>query len=264
MNTLMEDAAERAVRAIRENFGEQLTVDDLAKAAMYSKFYFSRAFKQVTGVSPGRFLSAVRIQEAKRLLLTTKLSVTEIGHRVGYTSISTFSTRFKSSVGLSPSAYRRVGGYAARIPTFSRRTAAPISTSIVGNVRGPAAEPISSIFVGLFPAPVIEGPPVAATVLHGPGTFHFRGVPAGSWCLLALAVSESNDRTVAYPADDDDEVFLAVHGDVLVRTDVTTKAPDLALRPRRPVDPPVLLAVLDLRQAARSSGAVGQYGSDAG
>src|SRR4051794_26116916 len=145
MTTLMDKAAERAVAAIRQNFGEQLTVDDLARAAMYSKFYFSRAFKQVTGVSPGRFLSAVRIQEAKRLLLTTKLSVTEIGHRVGYTSISTFSTRFKSSVGLSPSAYRRVGGYAARIPTLPRRSSTASSTSIVGNVQGPPTEALSAI-----------------------------------------------------------------------------------------------------------------------
>src|SRR5437660_11978338 len=67
---VMEDVAERAVLraidAMRERLGEPLTVDDLARAAMFSKFHFTRLFQRLTGVSPGRFLSALRLQKAKQ------------------------------------------------------------------------------------------------------------------------------------------------------------------------------------------------------
>jgi AraC-like DNA-binding protein len=76
-------------------------------------------FLRATGVPPGQFLTAVRIQEAKRLLLSTTLTVKEITARVGYSSVGTFSTKFKGIVGLSPTAYRDcalhgAAGYAPR------------------------------------------------------------------------------------------------------------------------------------------------------
>src|SRR4051812_16414952 len=100
-NAQMEDAlrraVERAIQHMNENLSEPLTIDDLADVAMFSKFHFSRIFRNITGIPPGRFLSAVRLQEAKRLLLSTSLTVADISSQVGYSSIGTFSTRFKSS-----------------------------------------------------------------------------------------------------------------------------------------------------------------------
>ncbi|SDH41746.1 Helix-turn-helix domain-containing protein [Sinosporangium album] len=106
----IEEAVNRAIDTMYKNIGQQLTVEDIARTAMFSKFHFSRMFRQVTGVSPGRFLTDVRLREAKRLLLSTSLSVADISSRVGYTSVGTFSTRFKSSVGVAPTEYRRCRG----------------------------------------------------------------------------------------------------------------------------------------------------------
>lgn len=100
------DVIDQVIEAIYERFSEPITVDDMARTAKYSRFHFTRLFQQAIGVSPGRFLTAVRIQEAKKLLLSTSLSVKEITGRVGYSSVGTFSTRFKENVGLSPRAYR--------------------------------------------------------------------------------------------------------------------------------------------------------------
>ena len=72
---------------MRDNIGEELTVDDMARAAMFSKFHFTRVFQRVTGVSPGRFLSAMRLQRAKDLLLTTSMNVADISVHVGYNSV---------------------------------------------------------------------------------------------------------------------------------------------------------------------------------
>jgi AraC family transcriptional regulator len=64
MDAVVLRAVERAVETMRDNLGERLTIDDLARSAMFSKFHFSRVFQRVTGVSPGRFLSAMRLDVA--------------------------------------------------------------------------------------------------------------------------------------------------------------------------------------------------------
>jgi AraC-like DNA-binding protein len=100
------DLIDEVIKDIYARFNEPITIDDMARAAICSRFHFTRMFQRATGVPPGQFLSAVRIHEAKRLLLSTSLTVKEITARVGYSSVSTFSAKFKETVGLSPSAYR--------------------------------------------------------------------------------------------------------------------------------------------------------------
>lgn len=103
----MQDAVKRVIQFMNERLDEPMTIDDLARAAGFSKFHFTRLFHRETGLSPARFLSALRMEEAKRLLVTTTLRVADISLQVGYTSIGTFTTRFTTSVGVSPTRYRR-------------------------------------------------------------------------------------------------------------------------------------------------------------
>ncbi|WP_405088964.1 helix-turn-helix domain-containing protein [Microbispora sp. NBC_01389] len=110
MGISIEQSIERVIVAMQENLGERITIDDMAKIALFSKFHFCRAFRVYTGMSPARFLSALRLQEAKHLLVSTSLSVAEISNQVGYTSVGTFTTRFSSSVGVTPGAFRAQGG----------------------------------------------------------------------------------------------------------------------------------------------------------
>ena len=145
MHISTELAVERAIDTMQDDLSEQLTVDDMARAAMFSKFHFTRMFQRVTGVSPGRFLSAMRLQAAKRLLVTTSLNVTDISVRVGYNSVGTFSSRFSRSVGLSPTTFRRMGGYAPRIGTSA--PPAPGRTSIRGRVSQPPTDGDRAIYL---------------------------------------------------------------------------------------------------------------------
>jgi AraC family transcriptional regulator len=110
----MEHVVEHVLSTMRERLDEELTLDDLAKTANFSKFYFARMFRRVTGVSPRRYLYTLRLQEAKRLLTATSFSVAEISYRVGYRSVGTFSSRFAASVGVPPARYRRLGGDVSR------------------------------------------------------------------------------------------------------------------------------------------------------
>ncbi len=83
-----------------------LDLDAVAATAGYSRFHFVRAFKAVYGETPGQYLSRRRLERAEELLRTANLSVTEICMLVGFSSLGTFSTRFKQQTGLLPSEYR--------------------------------------------------------------------------------------------------------------------------------------------------------------
>ncbi|WP_443060166.1 helix-turn-helix transcriptional regulator [Streptomyces sp. NBC_00444] len=95
-----------------------LDLDAVAAHAGYSRYHFIRAFKAAYGETPGQYLTHRRIERAEDLLRTADLTVTEICHLVGFSSLGTFSTRFKARTGLTPSEYRskHVGQGAALIP----------------------------------------------------------------------------------------------------------------------------------------------------
>lgn len=54
METAIAQAVARVITDMHDNFGEELTIDDMARTARFSKFHFTRAFTDMTGVSPGR------------------------------------------------------------------------------------------------------------------------------------------------------------------------------------------------------------------
>ncbi|MER7565550.1 helix-turn-helix transcriptional regulator [Streptomyces sp. NPDC048523] len=95
-----------------------LDLDAVAAHAGYSRFHFLRAFKEAYGETPGQYLTHRRIERAEEMLRGADLSVTEICHLVGFSSLGTFSARFKARTGLTPSEYRtrHVGRGAALIP----------------------------------------------------------------------------------------------------------------------------------------------------
>src|SRR5579863_2601923 len=80
----MKSAVDRAVTCIWERYGDSLSLADMARSATLSRFHFIRVFERQTGVSPGRFLAAVRIYQAKRLLLASSMSVAGVASAVGY------------------------------------------------------------------------------------------------------------------------------------------------------------------------------------
>src|SRR5690349_14062811 len=170
-NLSTEEAVGRAISMMRSNLGECLSLDDMARAAMFSKFHFTRVFQKVTGISPGRFLTSLRMEEAKRLLRTTTRTVADIGTSVGYTSVSTFSGRFNRSVGLTPMTFRRRGE--APLPRASPTT---LLSTIRGHLHTPCTYDGGAVFVGLFPESIAEGLPESWTVTSAPGPYQLSGI----------------------------------------------------------------------------------------
>jgi len=88
------------------SYADPLDLDAIAREAGYSRFHFVRAFRDTYGSTPRDYLSARRVERARELLRTANLTVTEICFLVGFSSLGSFSARFKREVGLSPSDYR--------------------------------------------------------------------------------------------------------------------------------------------------------------
>ncbi|MEU9481332.1 helix-turn-helix transcriptional regulator [Streptomyces sp. NPDC048191] len=95
-----------------------LDLDAVAACAGYSRYHFLRAFKDAYGETPGQYLTHRRIERAEEMLRSANLTVTEICTLVGFSSLGTFSARFKARTGLTPSQYRakHVGRDASLIP----------------------------------------------------------------------------------------------------------------------------------------------------
>ncbi len=88
------------------HLAEPLSVSDMARAAGLSRWYFSRRFFELEGVSPSDFLLALRLDQAKKLLANTHLSIKEIAYRCGFAEASYFCRVFRREVGATPSRYR--------------------------------------------------------------------------------------------------------------------------------------------------------------
>lgn len=89
-----------------EHFSEDLTLETVADVAGFSKFHFSRLFKQCSGYNFYDYLCYRRIKSAETLLLKPSLSITEVALQSGFSSLSTFNRTFKKIKGCTPSEYR--------------------------------------------------------------------------------------------------------------------------------------------------------------
>jgi AraC-like DNA-binding protein/mannose-6-phosphate isomerase-like protein (cupin superfamily) len=92
---------------VDRNHREQITLEDVAGLVHVSPSRVRHVFKDVTGVSFKEYVTQVRVTEAKRLLLSTDLSVAEIARAVSYTNLHQFYKVFYRSCAMSPGEYRR-------------------------------------------------------------------------------------------------------------------------------------------------------------
>jgi len=99
-------AIARAKAYIHEHQGEDISLGQVARAVNTSTFYFCKLFKKVTGINFTDYLSRLRIEKAKSLLLNPNLRVSEIAFEVGFQSLTHFNRVFKKLLGQSPTEYR--------------------------------------------------------------------------------------------------------------------------------------------------------------
>ena len=101
-NIKHKQAIDFMVEYIHEHFAEDITLSDLAEKVFISRNYLSHIFKKAIGESFNNYLTKVRMEKAKRMILEGKYLIYEIAERVGYKNIPYFSTLFKKTTGFNP------------------------------------------------------------------------------------------------------------------------------------------------------------------
>lgn len=91
---------------IHRHYPEKLSLKDIASSAAISEREASRCFKKHLRISPCEYLATYRMEEARKLLMQTELSVTEIGYRTGFSTSAHFGQVFRKTFGMSPLKYR--------------------------------------------------------------------------------------------------------------------------------------------------------------
>ena len=91
---------------ILEHLGEELTLSGVARAVAMSPFYFCKMFKKATGLTFVDYVSRLRVEKVKELLLNPHLRISEIAFATGFQSLSQFNRTFRRIAGESPSTYR--------------------------------------------------------------------------------------------------------------------------------------------------------------
>jgi AraC-like DNA-binding protein len=229
---------------MKERLDSPLDLDEIARVAVMSKYHLVRVFDEVTGTTPHHFLACLRVQRAKELLLRTGLPITAVCLEVGYNSLGTFSKTFSELVGVSPQEFRALpkrltaGQFAKAIWRYlaaRRKISGPV---IEGFIQGPR-RPRGFTFVGAFTSGVPLGAPYSGTVMMGHGKFRIECPAASEFHLLAALVPLSASLA---------EMVVNIPISLVASLRVTdTKGagakPRLCLRPLRPTDPPIVMAL---------------------
>ena len=93
---------------IQEHCTEDMSLDDSASLAGFSKYHFTRLFKDFTGYSFYKYLNKKRIEHAERLLIDPEISITEAALQSGFSSLSSFIRMFKIVKDCTPTEYRNM------------------------------------------------------------------------------------------------------------------------------------------------------------
>lgn len=105
-STVNRRVINKACEYISQNYRHNLTLEEVAQTVHLSPYYFSRLFKQETGKNFVEYLTAIRLEKAKKMLRDTQFSITRVAMEVGYHDASYFSRVFRQETGMTPNQYR--------------------------------------------------------------------------------------------------------------------------------------------------------------
>jgi AraC family transcriptional regulator len=120
----------RAVQYIQDQLGTDLTVSGIAQTVGISPYYFTRLFKESTGLPPHQYVVEARVRKAKDLLTTGKFTISEAAQHVGFVDQSHLTRHFKRVFGLPPKALLKESFVSGAKSARSRRVSDPYPVDI--------------------------------------------------------------------------------------------------------------------------------------
>lgn len=100
----------KVINYVKQNYAKKITLDEVSKMTYLSKSYFSKMFSDEMGITFSNYITKVRIEKSKQLLLDDTIKLVDVGYLVGFIDQSYFIKCFKKLVGVSPGKYRKNNG----------------------------------------------------------------------------------------------------------------------------------------------------------
>jgi AraC family transcriptional regulator len=247
-----EKAVERVIIAMRErlavrkSMAEPFSLQEMADLAVSSPYHFNRGGRRITGLPPCQFLSTMRLEAAKRLLLTTQLNVIDICYAVGYESLGTFTTRFTQLVGLPPTSFRRMAeelNLADISHQYGKSLNNPRATLGNAGLKGRVSGPKNFdglIFVGLFPLSIPQAEPASCALLSRPGAYRLESVLDGHYSIMVTAIDKPLDPFASVLTEN---ALRGKAGHLVVLDGHFVGSADIVLRQAHLTDPPIIIAL---------------------
>lgn len=104
------DIIYKTIRYIKDNYMKKLSLDEIADNVYLSKAYLSKVFKDETGMNITEYINKIRIDESKKLLKNTNLSIIAISNMTGFYDQSYFTKIFTKTIGTTPRKYKEANG----------------------------------------------------------------------------------------------------------------------------------------------------------
>ena len=105
--TFVNSYVTSAMRYMETNFAQPMSIDTVADHIGINRSYLCRLFRSEINITPMEYLNDIRIQNARQLLVTTPIPVTDVGSAVGISTQSAFYRLFSEKYGITPGKYRR-------------------------------------------------------------------------------------------------------------------------------------------------------------
>lgn len=240
-------AVGKALAFMREHLPEAQGLSDHARAASLSPYHFHRVFKSVTGVTPGRFLTSLRLAEAKRLLLYSSMSAGCIGQFVGYLSPGTFTTQFTRLVGLPPRRFRLagrdLGGVSVtEVLAADARDGAHLPGHLTVKVGPRPDDGTGYVAIAGFRTAVPQEQPTGCAAAMAGDTIAFAGAESARY-LFAFSLPRNGTVRQVLTASSDTPGLYVARADLHSAALVDAHDVELTLHRLSVFDPPMLTAV---------------------
>ena len=258
------DSVTRAVDYMRSRIAEPQRLSDIARAALLSPFHFHRIFRHVTSTTPARFLTALRMAEARRLLATSDLSVTEVCLAVGYSSLGTFISQFNKLAGLPPRRFRSMltdlgdtplgdlagAGVGVGVGAGEHTAPGPLGAVTGGHADGGHA------LLALYGNDAQDDDPVTYGMLRTNRLTHVKPLIDGEYHAVAVGFPARATLADVLGGTRTAEFVGSVDTPIVVAGGLTRSSFHVALRPPRSIDPPLQLTseLLTLVRLTRPAG----------
>ena len=118
----IKETVSKTIDYIEDHLGEEITLDDIADFAGYSKYHLNRVFADAVGCTIYKYVQKRRLTEAARKLVCSDTSIIDIAYEANYDSQQAFTLAFKQLYAITPQIYREIGRFLPKQEAFMIHT----------------------------------------------------------------------------------------------------------------------------------------------